>query len=48
MTDLALDLRHAEKTYRGGVRALRGVSMEVHRGEISACSGRTARVRARS
>jgi len=32
--DLALDLRHVAKTYRGGVQALRGIDMRVARGEI--------------
>lgn len=31
---LAIDLSHVEKTYKGRVRALRGVSMRVHRGEV--------------
>ena len=29
-----IDLHGVEKTYRGGVRALRGISMQVHPGEI--------------
>ena len=33
-SDLAIDLQHVSKTYRGGVRALRDVSMRVERGEI--------------
>lgn len=33
-TDLTLDLSHVAKTYRGRVRALRGIAMRVHRGEI--------------
>jgi len=33
-TDLALDLHDVQKTYSGGVQALRGVAMEVRRGEI--------------
>ncbi len=32
--DLALDLAHVEKTYKGGVRALRGIEMRVHAGEV--------------
>ncbi len=32
--DLAINLANVEKTYKGKVRALRGVSMRVHRGEI--------------
>lgn len=32
--DLAIDLSNVEKTYRGKVRALRGVSMRVNRGEV--------------
>lgn len=32
--ELAVDVRDVEKTYRGGVRALRGVSMQIHAGEI--------------
>jgi len=31
---LAIDLHRVEKTYRGKVRALRGIDMQVHRGEI--------------
>lgn len=31
---LALDISHAEKTYRGRVRALRGISMRVERGAV--------------
>jgi ABC-2 type transport system ATP-binding protein len=34
MSDLAIDLAHVEKIYRGRVYALRGVSMRVHRGEV--------------
>lgn len=34
MTELALDLSHVSKTYRGRIRALRDVNMRVHRGEI--------------
>ncbi len=34
MTDATIDIRHAEKVYRGKVRALRGVSMRVGRGEV--------------
>ncbi|MBT8484794.1 MAG: ABC transporter ATP-binding protein, partial [Phycisphaerae bacterium] len=30
----AIDLHRVEKTYRGKVRALRGIEMQVHRGEI--------------
>ncbi|MDX2116678.1 MAG: ABC transporter ATP-binding protein [Planctomycetota bacterium] len=33
-TDLALDLHDVQKTYSGGVQALRGVAMQVRRGEI--------------
>lgn len=32
--DLAMDLSHVAKTYRGKVRALRGIQMRVHRGEV--------------
>ena len=32
--DFAIDLNNVEKTYKGKVRALRGVAMRVHRGEI--------------
>jgi ABC-2 type transport system ATP-binding protein len=31
---LAIDVRHMDKTYRGGVRALRDVSLRVARGEV--------------
>src|SRR5689334_8876662 len=31
---LALDLTNVAKTYRGRVRALQGISMQVHRGEV--------------
>jgi ABC-2 type transport system ATP-binding protein len=31
---LAIDLHHVEKIYRGKVHALRGINMRVHRGEI--------------
>ncbi|MEL6741282.1 MAG: ABC transporter ATP-binding protein, partial [Planctomycetota bacterium] len=34
MSDLAIDLRHVEKTYGRKVRALRGIEMRVHRGEV--------------
>lgn len=34
MNDLTIDIRDAAKTYRGKVRALRGVSMQVGRGEV--------------
>lgn len=30
----ALDLTHVAKTYKGGVQALRGIEMRVHRGEV--------------
>ncbi|CAN5726124.1 ABC transporter ATP-binding protein [soil metagenome] len=33
-SDLAVDLQHVEKTYRGRIHALRGVAMQVRRGEI--------------
>ncbi|CAN5426608.1 ABC transporter ATP-binding protein [soil metagenome] len=33
-SDLAIDLRHVAKTYRGRVYALRGIDMQVHRGEV--------------
>ncbi len=33
-TDLAIDLRNVEKTYRGRVHALRGIEMRVRRGEV--------------
>ncbi len=32
--ELAIDLSHVEKTYRGRVHALRGVSLHVNRGEV--------------
>lgn len=32
--DYAIDLHHVEKMYRGRVHALRGIEMQVHRGEI--------------
>ena len=32
--ELAIDLSHVEKMYRGRVYALRGVNMRVHRGEV--------------
>lgn len=32
--DMAIDLSHVSKTYRGKVHALRGVSMRVRRGEV--------------
>jgi ABC-2 type transport system ATP-binding protein len=32
--DLAMDLHHVAKTYKGKVRALRGIEMQVRRGEI--------------
>lgn len=31
---LAIDLHHVEKMYRGKVHALRGIEMQVHRGEV--------------
>ena len=31
---LAIDLHHVEKIYRGKVHALRGITMQVHRGEV--------------
>jgi ABC-2 type transport system ATP-binding protein len=34
MTDLALDLAHVSKTYKGRIRALQDVQMRVHRGEV--------------
>ena len=33
-SDLAIDLRHVTKIYRGRVLALRGIDMQVHRGEV--------------
>lgn len=33
-SDLAIDLSHVEKTYRGRVQALRGINMRVHRGQV--------------
>ncbi|MEZ6244321.1 MAG: ABC transporter ATP-binding protein [Phycisphaerales bacterium] len=32
--ELAIDLRHVAKTYKGRVHALRGVDMRIHKGEI--------------
>jgi ABC-2 type transport system ATP-binding protein len=32
--DFAIDLRHVTKIYRGRVMALRGIDMQVHRGEV--------------
>ena len=32
--DLAIDLEHVAKTYRGRIHALRGIGMHVHRGEV--------------
>jgi len=32
--DMALDLAHVAKTYKGKVQALRGIAMRVHRGEV--------------
>jgi len=34
VTDLAIDLHNVEKIYRGRIHALRGIAMQVHRGEI--------------
>lgn len=34
MSGLAIDLQHVEKTYGRRVRALRGIEMRVHRGEV--------------
>ncbi|MEN0019276.1 MAG: ABC transporter ATP-binding protein [Planctomycetota bacterium] len=34
MSTAAIDIRHAEKTYRGKVRALRGVQLRVEPGEV--------------
>ena len=34
MTDLAIDITGAQKTYRGKVHALRGVDLRVHKGEV--------------
>jgi ABC-2 type transport system ATP-binding protein len=34
MHELAIDLSHVEKMYSGGVYALRGINMRVHRGEV--------------
>lgn len=31
---LAIDLHHVEKVYKGKVRALQGIEMQVHRGEV--------------
>lgn len=33
-TSLAIDLSHVAKIYRGGVHALRGIEMRVHKGEV--------------
>jgi ABC-2 type transport system ATP-binding protein len=33
-SSLAIDLNHVAKTYRGKVQALRGITMQVHRGEV--------------
>ncbi|MCA9297042.1 MAG: ATP-binding cassette domain-containing protein, partial [Phycisphaerales bacterium] len=33
-SDFTIDLHRVEKRYRGGVYALRGISMQVHRGEV--------------
>ncbi|MBX3324250.1 MAG: ABC transporter ATP-binding protein [Phycisphaeraceae bacterium] len=32
--DLAINLSHVAKTYKGGVQALRGIEMKVHQGEV--------------
>src|SRR5579872_6527245 len=34
MNDLAIDLKHVTKIYRGRVHALQGIEMHVRRGEI--------------
>lgn len=34
MSDLAIDITGAAKMYRGKIRALRGIDMRVHRGEV--------------
>lgn len=34
MSSLAIDLHNVEKVYRGKIHALRGIAMQVHRGEI--------------
>lgn len=34
MSDLAIDLTHVEKIFKGKVHALRGIEMRVHRGEV--------------
>lgn len=34
MTELAIDLKHVAKTYRGKVHALRGIDMQVAKGEV--------------
>src|SRR4051795_7204388 len=33
-SSLAIDLAHVAKTYKGKVQALRGITMQVHKGEI--------------
>src|SRR6185369_15224817 len=33
-SSLALDLTNVAKTYKGKVRALQGISMQVHKGEV--------------
>lgn len=39
MVDPILDIRGLEKTYKGGVHALRGVDLQINRGEIFALLG---------
>src|SRR5262245_18131177 len=38
-SDLAIDLRHVAKVYRGRVHALQGIDMQVGRGEVSGLLG---------
>src|SRR5687768_12949711 len=33
-SEMAIDLHHVTKIYRGKVMALRGIDMQVHRGEV--------------
>jgi len=40
-SDLAIDLRHVTRFYRGRVHALQGIDMQVGRGEVFGFSAQT-------
>ena len=47
MSDAIIQIEGLKKAYANGVEALKGVDLDIRRGEIWRCSGRMARARRR-